>query len=74
MSISNEEIKRINELYHKDKSVGLNEVEKIEQKKLREKYIKSIRENLRSQLNNVDILEKDGSITSLNKKYNEKKD
>lgn len=62
-------IARINELYHKSKAEGLTNEEKKEQKLLREEYIASIRQNLRTQLNNIDIKEPDGSITSLGKKY-----
>ncbi len=59
---------RINELYRKSKESGLTPEEKKEQKELREIYIQSVRRNLRGQLENVSIVEKDGSITSLSKK------
>lgn len=66
-------INRINELYHKSKTPeGLTEEEKIEQAKLRHDYVMSVRANLRSQLNNVDIKEKDGSITNLGERYGNK--
>ena len=58
-----EKIKRINELYHKSKTEGLNEIEREEQKALRRDYINSVKANLRGQLDNMSILEKDGSIT-----------
>lgn len=66
-------IKRINELYHKSRAEGLTDEEKKEQKLLRQEYIASVRENLRGQLNNISIQEKDGSITDLGKKYGQKK-
>ena len=66
-------IKRINELYHKSKAEGLTDAEKKEQQLLRQEYIASVRENLRGQLNNIAIQEKDGSITDLGKKYGRKK-
>lgn len=66
-------IKRINELYHKSKAEGLTDVEKKEQQLLRQEYIASVRENLRGQLNNISIQEKDGSVTDLGKKYGRKK-
>ena len=50
-------IARINELYRKSKAEGLTESEKKEQKLLRQEYLESIRGNLRSQLNNIDIKE-----------------
>jgi len=68
-----EKIARINELYHKSKSdEGLTEEEKQEQAELRRDYIDSIKRNLRSQLNNINIQEKDGSITNLGKKFGNK--
>lgn len=66
-------IKRINELYHKSRAEGLTDEEKKEQQLLRQEYIVSVRENLRGQLNNISIQEKDGSITDLGKKYGQKK-
>ena len=66
-------IKRINELYHKSRAEGLTDEEKKEQQLLRREYIASVRENLRGQLNNISIQEKDGSITDLGKKYGQKK-
>ena len=66
-------IKRINELYHKSKAEGLTDAEKKEQQLLRQEYIASVRENLRGQLNNISIQEKDGSITDLGTKYGRKR-
>lgn len=68
-----EKIKRINELYHKQKGVGLTEEEKEEQAKLRRDYIDSVKANLKGQLDNINIQEKDGSITNLAEKYGNKK-
>ena len=65
-------IDRINTLAHKAKSVGLTPEEKEEQAKLRKAYIESIRNSLRSSLNNIDIKEADGSITNLGEKYGKK--
>ena len=62
-------IDRINELNHKSQSVGLTDEEKAEQAALRKEYLAAIRSNLRSNLNNISIKEKDGSITDLGKKY-----
>lgn len=64
-----EKIKRINELYHKSQDVGLTDEEKEEQKQLRQDYVASVRNNLKSQLDNINIQETDGSITNLGKKY-----
>lgn len=64
-----EQIDRINELAKKQKSVGLSEDEKKEQAELRKEYIESIRNSLRADLNNISIVEKDGSVTDLGKKF-----
>ena len=66
-------IKRINELYHKSKAEGLTNAEHKEQQLLRQEYIAAVRENLRGQLNNISIREKDGSITDLGEKYGRKR-
>ena len=55
-----QKINRINELYRKSKAEGLTEAEKKEQKVLRAEYLELVRRNLRGQLNNIDIEEKDG--------------
>lgn len=65
-------IKRINELYHKSKAEGLNDAEKEEQQKLRAQYISIMKANVRAQLNNIDLVEKDGSVTNLGEKYGKK--
>ncbi len=65
-------INRINELAHKQKSVGLTEEEKLEQARLRREYIAAIRMNLRAQLDNIDIQEPDGTIVNLGEKYGDK--
>ena len=59
-----EKITRINELYHKAKAEGLTDAEKEEQKALRADYVRSFRENLRATLDNVSILEPDGTVTT----------
>ena len=63
-----EKIKRINELYHNSQAEGLSAEEKDEQARLRKEYINSVKVNLRSQLNNINIQNEDGSITNLGKK------
>jgi len=70
-----ERIARINELYHKSQTKeGLSAEEKEEQKRLRQEYVAAVRGNLRAQLNNIDIVEKDGSITNLGDKFRKKKE
>ena len=63
-----EKIKRINELYHLSKERKLTEEELNEQAVLRRAYIDSIKAGLKVQLENIEIQEKDGSITKVTKK------
>ena len=71
--MDNEKIDRINTLAHKAKSVGLTEEEKKEQAELRKEYLAAVRQNLKAQLNHIDVKEKDGSVTNLGEKYGRKK-
>ncbi len=68
-----EQIERINELARKSKTTGLTPEEKEEQQKLRAEYIASVRMNLKTQLDNINIQEKDGSVVNLGEKYGKKK-
>ena len=69
--VTKEDLDRINELYRKSKSeAGLTAAEKEEQTALRQKYIAAVRASLRSNLDNIDIREEDGSVTNLGEKYN----
>ncbi len=61
-------IKRINELYHKSKQEGLSRQEKEEQAVLRAEYIAAIRANLRGSLEQISVVEQDGSVTELSKR------
>ena len=63
--ITKEKIARINALAHKQKSEGLTEAEKIEQKALRDEYIKAFRESTLASLKRIDIQNPDGSVTPL---------
>ncbi len=65
--MTEQEIARINELYHKSKAEGLTEDEKLEQADLRIRYIESIRKNLKENLKSVRILEPDGTVTDMRK-------
>ena len=67
-----QKIKRINELYRKSKEEGLSDDEKKEQKLLRAEYLAAIRGNLKSQLDRIDIKEKDGTIINLGEKFGNK--
>lgn len=65
-------INRINELYHKSKAEGLTAAEKEEQTKLRAQYLADIRANIRGQLNNIDMVNADGTVENLGEKYGKK--
>ncbi|MBU5438845.1 DUF896 domain-containing protein [Tissierella sp. MSJ-40] len=54
-------IKRINELAHKSKTVGLTEEEKEEQNKLRQEYLSIFRGNMKNTLLNVKVVDEEGN-------------
>ena len=54
--ITPELIARINELSRKQRSTGLSEEEKQEQKNLREIYLEGIRGQMRQMLDNIEIV------------------
>ena len=70
MGINEADIKRINELYHKSKAEGLTEEEKAEQKKLRDNYVDAIRGNIRSQLENIKVVDENGNEVQLKRRKN----
>lgn len=70
--MDDKKIARINELYKKSKEEGLSDTELREQALLRKEFIEAFRRNVRTQLNNIDIQEADGSITNLGEKYGHK--
>ena len=61
--MTDEKIARINALYHKSKAEGLTEAEAAEQKALRQEYIADIKKNVASQIQNIDFVNPDGSVT-----------
>lgn len=63
-----EKIARINALYHKSRTEGLTEEEKEEQARLRKEYVASVRGNLKAQLDNIYVQQKDGTIEKLSPK------
>ena len=66
-------IQRINELARKAKAEGLTPAEIEEQQKLRREYIAAVKMNLRTQLDNIDVQEKDGTIVNLGERYGSKR-
>lgn len=67
--MTEEKINRINELYKKSQNEGLSVEEKEEQALLRKEFIADVKGNLRAQLNNIDMVNKDGSIENLGEKF-----
>ena len=70
--MNDSKITRINELYKKSKAEGLTEAEREEQAILRQEFVASVRKNLKSQLDNIDIQNADGSVENLGEKYGNK--
>ena len=66
--MTEEKIKRINELALKQKSEGLTEEEKAEQFALRREYIEAYKQSLIAQLENTYILEPDGTKRKVGRK------
>lgn len=52
-------IKRINELAAKKRNTGLTLEEQIEQKELYQEYLGNIRSQLKAQLDNIEIVDKE---------------
>ena len=63
--MTQEKIARINELARKSKTVGLTDKEKDEQQILRAEYIADFKANIRSQMNNIDIVDADGNVENV---------
>ena len=61
--ITEEQVRRINELAKKNKETGLTPEEETERAALRKLYIESFRANLKSQLDNIDFVDENGKIT-----------
>ncbi len=70
--MNKEGIDRINELYRKSKAEGLTAEEKNEQDMLRKQFVADVRGNLRAQLNNIDMVNEDGTVENLGEKYGNK--
>ena len=67
--MNEEKIARINELARKSKAEGLTEEEKKEQAILRQEFIANVRGNLKAHLDNIDVVNPDGSVENLGEKY-----
>lgn len=63
--MTEDKIKRINELARKQKAEGLTEEEKAEQAELRREYIESYRRSLVAQLENTYVVDEHGNKQKL---------
>lgn len=70
--MNKEMLNRINELAKKKREQGLSEEEQAEQKKLYAVYLKEIRTQFNSTLDNVSIKEKDGKVVPFKEAYTKK--
>jgi len=68
--MTEELIKRINELAKKSRTSGLTDEEREEQQKLRSQYIEEFRQGVKNTLNNVYVVDEDGNEKKLKKKSN----
>ena len=66
--MKSELIDRINELYHKSKTVGLTDEEKAEQDKLRKQYVAGFRQGMQNTLENVYVVDENGNEKKIEKK------
>lgn len=66
--MTEELIKRINELARKSKTEGLTDEEKAEQAKLRSEYIAAFRQGVKNTLNNVYVVDEKGNEKKLERK------
>ena len=70
--MANDMIKRINELAKKKRETGLTPEEQAEQKQLYSAYLKDIRTQFSSTLDNVSVKEKDGKVVPFKEAYTKK--
>jgi uncharacterized protein YnzC (UPF0291/DUF896 family) len=61
-------IARINELSKKSKTIGLTSEEKDEQQLLRTEYINAFRNNLKTTLDSIVVVDRDGKRSELGQK------
>ncbi|WP_405102017.1 DUF896 domain-containing protein [Oceanobacillus sp. FSL H7-0719] len=59
--LSKEKLNRINELARKAKETELTSEEKVEQKQLREEYLKNIRNSFKNQFKTMTVIDPEGT-------------
>ena len=62
--ITEEQVRRINELARKNKTEGLTPEETAEREMLRKLYIESFRANLKAQLDTIRFVDEKGNVTA----------
>ncbi|MBO5231639.1 MAG: DUF896 domain-containing protein [Clostridia bacterium] len=72
--MTEDKIKRINELARKQKAEGLTDEEKAEQAELRREYIESYKRSLVAQLENTYVVDEKGNKQKLTEKVKTNKD
>lgn len=72
--MTEDKIKRINELARKQKAEGLTDEEKAEQAELRREYIESYKRSLVAQLENTYVVDEKGNKQKLTEKVKINKD
>lgn len=68
MVVTDKTLARINELAKKAKTEGLTDEEIAERDLLRQEYLRNFRKNFRNQMEQIQIVEPDGSITPVVRK------
>ena len=66
--MESERLKRINELAHKAKTLGLTEEELRERDVLRREYLSAVRKNVMAQLENTYVVDEHGNKRKLERK------
>ena len=66
--MESERLKRINELAHKAKTMGLTEEELRERDVLRREYLSAVRKNVMAQLENTYVVDEHGNKRKLERK------
>ncbi len=72
--MTEDKIKRINELARKQKAEGLTEEEKAEQAALRREYIESYKRSLVAQLENTYVVDDEGNKQKLTERVKTKEE
>jgi uncharacterized protein YnzC (UPF0291/DUF896 family) len=72
--LSDDKLKRINELSRKSKTDGLSESEKEEQQDLRNQYLKAFRASFDRQLHSIKVVDPEGNDVTPEKLKKSKRD